>query len=237
MAEERHRRGAVDVKELYVFCEGHTEQAFCNQVLARQLDYLRSVAVHTIRVAFSRKKGVVHRGGVKRYEPLRRDILNKLKGRRDKDVQFTSMLDLYGLPPDFPGKDQHIRDPNNPMKYVEALETAFGQDIGDRRFVPHLQLHEYETLLYADLDAFAYAFENCERAVEQLKEEVKDFPTIEHINDGQQTAPSKRIIRVLPAYQGRKTTAGPDIAEYIGLTKLREKCPHFDEWVKAIEQL
>jgi hypothetical protein len=141
------------------------------------------------------------------------------------------------LPADFPGKDRHVRDPNNPRSYAQALEVAFAQDIGDWRFRPHLQLHEYETLLYADLDAFALAFENCQRAVDQLKEEVKNFPTIEHINDGQQTAPSKRIIAVLPAYEGRKTTAGPDIAEYIGLPKLREKCPHLDGWLKAIEQV
>ena len=67
--------------------------------------------------------------------------------------------------------------------------------------------------------------------------EIVAFRTVEHINDGEQTAPSKRIIRVLPAYEGRKTTAGPDIAEVIGLVKLREKCPHFDNWLKAIERL
>jgi uncharacterized protein DUF4276 len=181
--------------------------------------------------------GRFNRGGVVHYQPLRRDILSELKRHRDKDCYFTSMLDLYGLPSDFPGKDRHVRDSNNPTPYVQALEAAFAKDIGDPRFLPHLQLHEYETLLYADLDALVYAFDNCQRAIDQLKEESNDFPTIEHINDSETTAPSKRIIRVLPSYEGRKTTAGPDIAEYIGLLKLREKCPHFDTWVKAIEQL
>jgi hypothetical protein len=225
------------VKTLYVFCEGPTEQGFCKQVLVPHLYSVGFLHVPTIRVAYSWKGGVAHRGGVGRYEPLRKDILNNLKKRRGKDVHFTTLLDLYGLPSDFPGKDRNVRNANDPTPYVLALEAAFGQDIGDPRFLPYLQLHEYETLLYSDLDAFAIAFENCQNAVEQLKDDVKDFPTIEHINDSQRTAPSKRIIRVLPNYKGRKAVAGPDIAEYIGLARLREKCPHFDAWLKAIEQL
>jgi hypothetical protein len=237
VAEERHRRGTDAVKTLYIFCEGQTEQGFCKRVLNPHLYSIGYVLVHTIRVAFSRKKGVTHRGGVVRYEPLRRDILSELKRHPDRDCYFTTMLDLYGLPADFPGRKRHKRNPSDPTPHVEALEAAFGQDIGDPRFLPHLQLHEYETLLYADLDAFAIAFEDCQAAVDELKAEVKGFATIEHVNDGQCTAPSKRIIRVLPAYEARKTAAGPNIAEYIGLARLRETCPHFDAWVKAIERL
>ena len=66
---------------------------------------------------------------------------------------------------------------------------------------------------------------------------AEEFPTIEHINDGKKTAPSKRIIDVLPAYEGRKASAGPDIAEWIGMSVLRKKCPHFDAWVNRLENL
>jgi hypothetical protein len=47
-----------------------------------------------------------------------------------------------------------VPDPNNPFGYVQALERAFSDDIHDFRFVAHLQLHEYETLLLAEPDSF-----------------------------------------------------------------------------------
>ena len=148
------------------------------------------------------------------------------------------MFDLYGLRDDFPGKVDHSRDPNNPMPYVLALEEALRNDIKDRRFIPYLQLHEYETMLFADLnpDHFASEFENCQKAIESLTKVAKNFPSIEHINDGPTTAPSKRICDVIPTYHGRKTTAGVSIAKSIGVTKIRAACPHFDRWLARLEK-
>jgi len=168
---------------------------------------------------------------------MRRDITNELKGRKHKAEFFTTLIDLYGLPKDFPGKDQNVRNPDNPTPYVEALESAFGDDIGDRRFIPHLQLHEYETMLFADPQAFRFSFEGCDQAIEQLEIIAASFPSIEHIDDGATTAPSKRIIRLIPAYEGRKSTAGPDIAEYAGVAAIRAKCAHFNKWLTRVEEL
>jgi hypothetical protein len=225
------------VKTLCVFCEGRTEQGFCQQVLAPHLAGFGFLHVPPIRVAFSRKKRVIHRGGIRSYKPMRDDSLNTMKGRPDRDVFFTTMIDLYGLPRGFPGKNQHARNPANPVPYVQALEREFANDIGHPRFVPHLQLHEYEALLFADPDAFEIAFEDCQAAIAELKAIAASFPTVEHINDGKITAPSKRIISVLPAYEGLKATAGPDIAVVIGLEPLRQKCPHFHAWIGRLEAL
>jgi len=49
------------------------------------------------------------------------------------------------------------------------------------------------------------------------------------VNDGQQTAPPKRILAVLPDYQ--KPVAGLPIAEHIGLTAFRTVYPNFDAWM------
>ena len=62
------------------------------------------------------------------------------------------MIDLYALPKDFPGRSAQPRNPADPTPYVETLERAFGDDVGDRRFVPYIQLHEFEALLFADGD-------------------------------------------------------------------------------------
>lgn len=168
---------------------------------------------------------------------MRHDIANGLKGQKGSEVRFTTMIDLYRLPKDFPGKDRAVRNPADPVAYVEALEKSFEEDIGDRRFVPYLQLHEYETILFADPESFRYAFADCDRAIEKLKRIARSFPTIEHINDDPTTAPSRRIVELIPAYRGRKTSAGPDIAEYTGLPTIRSKCPHFDAWLTRLESV
>jgi hypothetical protein len=97
------------------------------------------------------------------------------------------------------------------------------------------QLHEYETMLFADPEAFAISFVHCEEEIRLLKEIAASAPSIEHIDDGRDTAPSKRIIAILPEYGGRKSTAGPDIAEFIGVANIRKACPHFDRWLTRLE--
>jgi hypothetical protein len=80
-------------------------------------------------------------------------------------------------------------------------------------------------------------FENVEAQVQALKAITAQFPSIEHIDDGMETAPSKRIINVIPAYEGRKSSAGPDIAAYIGVPVIRAECPHFDRSLTRLEKL
>lgn len=222
------------MKELYVFCEGRTEQNFCSQVLQPHLFPQHDGIIHTIQIANSRQHGVIHRGGVRRYRVLRNDISNALNQHRRAGVCFTSMIDLYGLPRDFPGMADQQRNPDNPRPYVDALETAFGNDIGNPRFVPHLQLHEYETLLFANVESFRGSFNDCERQIGQLQAVADAFETIEHINDGPQTAPSKRIIEILPTYLGQKATAGPDIVERTGIQRLCECSPHFGDLLTTL---
>jgi hypothetical protein len=225
------------MKSLYVFCEGRTERGFVASVLAPHLYGFGFLHIPPVLVAHSRHHGMVARGGIRSYAPLKRDIEATLKSRRQTDVYFTTMIDLFRLPQDFPGKSGLVRNPSNPMPYVQALEAAFASDIADCRFVPYLQLHEYETLLYADPDAFQISFTDCAKAIEDLKAIAASVTSIELINDGDQTAPSKRIINVLPEYDQRKADAGPEIAEYIGLPTLRQKCPHFDAWITKLENL
>jgi hypothetical protein len=63
------------------------------------------------------------------------------------------------------------------------------------------------------------------------------MPTIEHIDDGRNTALSKRIISVIPEYDGLKASAGVDIAEYIGIATIRKMCRHVDLWLTQLEKI
>ena len=49
------------------------------------------------------------------------------------------------------------------------------------------------------------------------------------------TAPSKRIIKYLPDYD--KVNAGLITAMAIGLSAMRRRCRHFDEWISRLENL
>ena len=52
-------------------------------------------------------------------------------------------------------------------------------------------------------------------------------PNPELINNSPNTAPSKRILKVIPAYD--KTVTGVEILRKISLNKLRQKCQHFND--------
>ncbi len=85
--------------------------------------------------------------------------------------------------------------------------------------------------------AFSVFFEGCSKEVERLETVVEEYQSPELIDDGEQTAPSKRIIDIFPDYGGAKSAAGPQIAEEIGLETVRRLCPHFHAWLTKLEQL
>ena len=225
------------MKLLNVFCEGQTEQGFCRQVLQPHLFTNGDGVIQTLPVGLKDHHHVYGLGSRGSYNRVRKFIINTIKSRSKPGVHFTTFLDLYALPSDFPGVNDNTRNAADPGSYVRSLEEAFAADIHSQFFLPHVQLHEFETMLFADPEAFSIAFENYEEKVLRLKSIADEFPSIEHINDGKTTAPSKRIIEVFPEYDGRKASAGPDIAQTIGLSVIRQKCPHFGDWLNRLESL
>lgn len=103
-----------------------------------------------------------------------------------------------------------------PRQRVQLLEEAFANDIDDRRFIPHIQLHEFEAILFVDPSAFGTFYADCADQVVALNTIAQTHQSPEDIDDGLQTAPSKRIIDQFPDYEGAKRTAGPQIAARIG---------------------
>jgi len=91
---------------------------------------------------------------------------------------------------------------------VEFLEEAFAEDIADRRFVPYIQLHEFEAYLFSDPTWFKYFYDHHEDRISALKAIADGYATPELIDDGKHSAPSKRIIAVLPDYEDAKAAVG-----------------------------
>jgi len=160
--------------------------------------------------------------------------------KQDRDAYCSTMFDLYGLRPGFPGFPLPPNLPN--VEKVIRIEQAITADIiaavpqlrPDVRFLPYLQLHEYEGLLFSDPTAFATGVGQGQLAP-QFEQVRRSFATPEDINDNANTAPSKRVIGIYPAYN--KVLDGTLAAQSVGIARMRQECPHFRSWIESLEAL
>jgi hypothetical protein len=141
------------------------------------------------------------------------------------------MVDLYRLPSDFPGAARAAAV-SDPFERVRSLQFELQADLNHRRFVPYIQLHEFEALLFSDPGSFSIAFPDETAAIAELEEIRQGASSPEHIDDGDDTAPSKRICRLLPGFV--KPVSGPIIAREIGLHRIRSECRHFNAWIETL---
>lgn len=213
----------------YVLVEGQTEETFI-RVLGPHLEavgvYLTPILAATKRVKDGRK----FKGGVTRYEPVRKDLVRLVHDRGAAAV--TTMMDFYGLPVDFPGVGSLSR--GSCYARVGYLEDALKADLDNPKFRPYLSLHEFEALVLVSPNELRNVLPEG-AAPDRLAREVGSFPSPEEIDDGQATHPAARILKLAPSF--RKAVHGPLVVERIGLEALRSKCPHFDEWVVWLESL
>ena len=195
-----------------IVAEGQTEAEFTTEVLA---DHLRPRNVEPTPVVMD--------GNVS-AQRLAVDMA-KLYGSYNA---VTSLVDFYGF------KQKR-------SSTVEQLEAEVRDLVlkrihhhwDERRVFPYVQRHEFEALLFTDVDAFSYIGVN-EEGVGRLQEVRSRFATPEDINDHHDTAPSKRISQVVPY---NKVADGPVVAAQIGLEKMRSACPRFGAWLGRLEAL
>jgi len=215
------------MSRVYLLVEGQTEEAFVNELLvshyARQGIYLTPIIVSTSHG---------YKGGVVSYAKIKPQIDKLCK--QDAGAHVTTLFDLYALPKDFPGKSSPAYPhAGTGKRKAEFLEAELAKDIGHQNFIPNLIVHEFEALLFVQIDAFKQWTDD-DRVLEPLRA-VRRTTSPEDINDNPLTAPSKRILAAMAGYQ--KTFHGPLIACDIGLDAMQQECPHFSEWLQKIEEL
>lgn len=223
---------------LHVLCEGQTELRFASKVLSTYLT-LKNIIVLPQLLITNRKKN--ERGGILSYQQAKRDLSFMIRGAKDNEQAvhyFTTMFDLYALPSDFPG----FIDASTLKGYsrVVMLEKAFGKDINCYKFIPYIQLHEFEALVLCDIDGLADSYPNSAEKLAELKKEVTTQygNNVELVNNSVETAPSKRIIKALKGeYHYDKPKSGTEITGKIGVDVLRSKCQHFNDWLTTIEKI
>jgi hypothetical protein len=223
---------------LYMYVEGQTEQQYAETVLRGHLAGHDVFVAGAILAATRRRHRMIHRGGGRHFAPMRNDLERLLRQHRGPDVRFTTMFDLYALYSDFPGTEATKQQAHLPYERIKTLEHALAAEMNDPRLVPYIQLHEFETLLYCQLDAFEIHYADCANQVQALADDAgRLLATPELIDDGQETAPSKRIAKQFPDYSDAKPEASVAIATMIDLAIIRSKCPHFNEWMTRLEKL
>lgn len=225
------------MSRVYVLVEGQTEQAFVRDVLTPTLS---AYGIYPQAVLLG-KPG--HKGGIRSFAVVQRDISNLLK--QDADAFVTTLFDRYGLPSDWPGlaeSKQTAELAQAHSRLCQAMHSEvsgkMGPDFRARRFLPYIQFYEIEAFLFATPNETARVLGNNAQA-EDLQEVVNEKGGCENINDGATTAPSKRIIALFPTYKkGKGINAHlPRICTEVGLQTLRAACPLLNRWVEQLASL
>jgi len=228
------------VTRLLVHVEGQTEEQFVNDLLAPHLQDHGYTSVSARLIGNARQRG--KRGGVKPWSEARKAIVNHL--RQDTGSSAATMVDYYGLPHTgpkaWPGREvvsdaRFLARPEVVEKAVlEDVARTMGVGFDPSRFIPFVTMHEFEALLFSDCERFAQGIGQPEMTSPLQK--IRDaFSNPEEIDDSPDTAPSKRVVALIPEYQ--KPLMGTLAALEIGLVTMRTECPHFDAWLKRLENL
>jgi hypothetical protein len=215
------------MKQFYILCEGQTEDDFVNIILN---PYLQSLNVFAVSIICTTKRTSTKKfkGGVSSYGKIRNE-LKRLCGEHPNEM-VTTMFDFYGLPHDTPHINYNINDIYEKAKHIEKAIKA---DLGNLHNVCiNLILHEFEGLLFSDVNAFKDGAKANDSIVAELRKIRNKFDSPEHINDSEKTAPSKRIKNLLPEYS--KNIDGIEVAQKIGIDGISADCKHFRQWIEKL---
>lgn len=218
------------MKRIIIICEGQTEVEFCKVIL---FPYFQSKNIYIQTPLIKKSKG-----GIVKWEELKKQILLHLQN--DKSAFVTTLIDYHGINEKhvFPNWKQAEAEPNKNTK-MDILENAMLIEIDEKlryRYLPYIQLHEFEGLLFNDISIFYNQIPKEELiGTKELIETFINYPNPELINEGKETAPSKRLDRIIYGYN--KIIYASILAEEIGLTRIRNKSPRFDNWIEKMENV
>lgn len=217
------------MKRIIIINEGETEQEFCKDVLQPYF-FSKDILIQHPTI---KKSG----GGIVAWETLKNQIETHLK--QDPSVFVTTLIDYYGLPGGkfkYPHWDEAkvIVNINDRITFLEQSMKTAVEDSLRYRFIPYLQLHEFEGLLFNNIEVFNTQIAKNEFTdYIELAKTIAENPNPELINDGKETAPSKRLMRLIKGYN--KPVYGSILAEAIGLERIRRKSPRFNNWINTLE--
>ena len=155
-------------------------------------------------------------------------------GRKMADMyrhfdRVTSLVDFYGFR--YKGSATVADLEADVRKVVQSHVGAWDE----QKVIPYVQMHEFEALLFADVQAFS-AIEMPAQGIERLAE-IASRIAPEDIDDSPISAPSKRIAAAMPKGKYDKIAGGNVVALEVGLPTMRAACPRFHTWITRLEEL
>lgn len=232
-------RWQSNVARLLVHVEGQTEESFVNEILAAHLYGFGYSRVSARLLGNARLRD--RRGGIRAWSSVRNDILRHLK--EDVGSVSTTMVDYYALPQSgdraWPGRSAAGLRPFDQKS--STIESALLEDIcagmdehfESNRFIPYVMMHEFEGLLFSDPVKLGDGIGRPDLS-QSFVAIRQQFTTPEEINDSPQTAPSKRILALVPGYE--KPLLGNLAVLEIGIEAIRAECPLFRGWLERLER-
>lgn len=215
------------MKRLIIVCEGQTEQSFCQNVLSPYF-LSKGIVVEAPTIKHSH-------GGIVPWETLKHQLVEHL---HEGDAVVTMLIDFYRIKDSyqFPGWEEAktIKDSQDKMNGLfQDMLNDMPEELMNR-FVPYIQLHEFEGLLFSDICAFRNNFMPAECDFDAIQSAIDEFENPEDINNKPETAPSSRLMSAVAGYD--KVLYGTILAEETGLGTIRNKCPLFNSWIERIEE-
>ena len=183
---------------------------------------VRAICIRTSKTA---------KGGNTDYAKFKNDVVRYLK--QEQDILVTSFIDFFRLPNKFPNYSE-AQKINDVINKITFLEESLEKDISSDRFVAYIQLHEFEALLFTNIFGFTNIPKITPAQLGLIQKIINDYPNPEFINDNPQTAPSKRLERIVPRYD--KVLYGNYIALDNTFNEILIKCPRFKNWVQKLAQ-
>lgn len=222
---------------LHILCEGQTEELFVKKVLK---DYLSAFGIICKPQLLLTNKQKNCRGGLLSYVQVTRDLQLMFKQFVDNNKEvhwFTTMFDLYKLPNDFPGYGDTFGDIYDKINHIEI---QFAQNVNHSNFIPYIQLHEYEALVFANLDSLEAEYpasNTLHKKIDELRAILlKKNNNPELVNTLK--APSQYIISALNGIHNyNKPKIGASVAQKIKIANLKTKCQHFAHWIDKLETI
>lgn len=216
------------MKRLLAVVEGRSEELYLKQVLAPHLAE-HGVSLEPMLVL----RGGGARGGGRSWQPWRRHLQGLLQSQ-PAAAHVTTLLDLYAIPRDTPGA---LPEGPDGASRADRVLAAIAADIGHpHRFTPYVQVHEFEALLLSEPVRLAeVAPASVDYAVLAALGALAASIGPEGVDEGPQTAPSKRLAEVCAGFH--KLEHGVQALVRIPLATVRAACPRFHGWVTSLERL
>lgn len=215
------------MRRLVFIVEGRSEERFINKILIPYLsarDGLQGIPMHAQQLVTNRKK-LIHGGNVS-FGKFANDVRNVAASG---DVLVTTLIDFFRLPSDFPG---YTTDGMKVDEIERAIRESMAVEVSPAVFLPYIQRHEFETLLFSNMDGFA-ALDMDEKSLARLERIEQEYDNPEDINGGAETAPSKRLAHI---FNYEKTADSFTMLSAIPIDAIRAKCPRFNRWAIQLEE-